>query len=198
MAAGPIPGPTDPRRVQSAFRAKCECVRAYMCARMHAWTDKATGTRSKDVRLALLLEIHRDSRAVCGRPAAKREKGAGARKSAGSLIRDMREIEIVRNGYDTVGSFWWDWVSCEKIGRSLLVIVVHLFDSTLFPLDRQKARTLARSCHWIFGEIFKTSSVHSAIDWIESIWIESMLYILHKLTSDSRIVNKKHKRIFKR
>lgn len=35
-------------------------------------------------------------RAVCGRPAAKR-------KRARSVIRDMREIEIVRNGYNTVG-----------------------------------------------------------------------------------------------
>lgn len=80
VAAGPVHGPTDPRRVQSAFRTKCECVRTHI--RTHAWTDKATGTRSKDVRFALLLEIHRDSRAVCGRPAAKREKGAGTRKSA--------------------------------------------------------------------------------------------------------------------
>lgn len=41
VAAGPIHGPNDPTRIQSAFRAKCEC------ARTHARTYACTRERIK-------------------------------------------------------------------------------------------------------------------------------------------------------
>lgn len=76
-------------------------VRAYARThiRMHAWTDKATGTRSKNVIRGAFgdsLRVSRSAtlRAVCGRSAAKR-------KRARSVIRDMREIEIIRNAATT-------------------------------------------------------------------------------------------------
>lgn len=167
-------------------------VRVRAHARTYACMRERIKRPGRGVRMwfAPLLEIHRDSRAVCGRPAAKGKRARG--EVPRSVIRDMREIE-----FETVTTQLDRSVlvrlSCKKIEGSLLVIVVNLFGSIPFPQDRQNAHAGGVVSHWIFSEICKKLRVHNAINLA---WIELMVYLT---LIDFRFANckKKHKRIFK-